>query len=99
MMAGAAELQTVHGVRARLREGVDDLLRLLGHPLRLEDPLVVRVVDAEAVGHVDGLRVEDDGPPDDESNGSIDLPGELAAGDADELAVRTGARAVGHVEY
>ena len=51
-MARAAELEAANGVDARLGEGVDDLLHVIGHDLGLEDQNVVGVVDAEAVRDV-----------------------------------------------
>ena len=63
-MPGAAELEAANGVDARLGEGVDDLLHVVGHDLGLEDQDVVGVVDAEAVRDVFGARrgTRPDGP-------------------------------------
>ena len=63
MVASAAVLEAPHVVEAGLRERVDDLLVVLRHDLRLEDQLVVGVVDTEPVRDVARAGDELDRPP------------------------------------
>ena len=62
-MARAAELEAADGVDARLGEGVNDLLLVIGDDLGLEDQNVVGVVDAEAVRDVFRAGGESTGRP------------------------------------